>query len=214
MNFVKMLLGALAGGVIGAAIWCGISYSTGYEIGWIAWGIGVLTGLGARLAARTEGGVLAGLVAGAVALASIGLGKSATAFFLVNSALNQVQIGEVSDNDLIVPLADKVVGEFKAKKKRLAWPPGMTVETASEPADYPKDVWTEAKKRFDALPKTEVERQRQQALDERWQTVGAIKGMMHAEATRSMFTPHDALWAFLAIASAFKIGGGPEPSRT
>jgi hypothetical protein len=210
MSFFKMVFGALIGGAIGAAVWCLVSYSSGYEVGWIAWGIGVLTGLGVRMAAQNNGGLLAGLVAGAVALLAIGAGKYATVALHVDKAIGNVSVSQVTDEALMVPIADQVVEEFTKKRKRMTWPAGKTVEDASRPEDYPKDVWTEAKKRFEALPKDDLEKRRDETRKHQEELIGQIKGALHDRATSSMFSQYDALWGFLALASAFRIGGGGE----
>lgn len=213
MSLWKALVGAVAGGVIGALIWFLVSYTTGYEIGWIAWGVGALTGLGVRLMTQSEGGLMTGLIAGAVALLAIFIGKYVTVRLLVDSAFANVPAVSVSDQEVMLPIADEVIGEFTKKNKKLRWPPGMSVEEAHKAEDYPKDVWAEAQKRFSALSKEQLDARKKDMLDHKSEFVGQLRSAMHSEATRRLFRPRDALWALLALASAFRIGGGTGQGR-
>ena len=77
------IVGGAVGGLIGAAIWAAIVYFTEHEIGWVAWGIGGLVGVGVKVASGGESSTLSGIIAVPVALASVGLGKFLSVYFLI-----------------------------------------------------------------------------------------------------------------------------------
>lgn len=205
---VRWIISALIGAIIGAAIWAGITYFTNYEIGWIAWGIGLLVGIAVRMGAGNEAGFGPGAVAAIFAVASILAGKYAAVHLLVNSKLSEAPTVTFTETDEIVQLADEVASEWQESKKTMSWPPGQSVETAQAESDYPKDVWAEAKKRWDAIP-AEEQQARIKAAEEQF---AELKGMLVdgvvEQGFTSSFSPADLLFFGLAIFTAFKVGSG------
>src|SRR5262249_29176997 len=134
---LKPLVFGLLGGAIGAAIWAGIVIGSHRESGWIAWGIGGLVGLAVRLGSLPEEGSGPGVLAVLIAVVAIVAGKYMAVHFLVEQEVAKVPLPSISDNDMIVAIADDVVEEFEGQKKRLKWPPGFSVENAEKPEHYP-----------------------------------------------------------------------------
>jgi hypothetical protein len=104
--------------------------------------------------------------------------------------------------------ANEIVKEREAKGKRIAWPAGVKPDEASEPKDYPPDVWREATQRWQKLPAGEQQRQLDQAKKEFKEAVGALRGALHGMALREMFGPFDILWFLLASLTAYRLGSG------
>lgn len=151
MKPIAWLVGGLAGGLIGAAAWMVVVYFTDYELGVIAWGIGVLAGYGVRVVAGGRKGAGPAMVAVVAALLSVGVGK-------VGSIAMAIRPGAVTEEYAVVALADVVVRDFEREGRAVEWPGGITQDTASEEADYPPEVWTEAETRWLAIPPAERER--------------------------------------------------------
>lgn len=212
MAFVKWLIGGIIGGAVGGLVWVLLGFYAEVEVGYVAWGIGILVGLGVRFGASIDGqeeSAAQGIVAGAIALASIVIAKYIVFQLVIGSVSSTLQdeFASVLSNDdsLYVRMADTIVEEKTAAGKSLRWPPGMSVEDASEPEHYPPGIWDEATKRFDAMP----EDQKATMRTEREEEFAAIGEMIAAEAPfTSTFSPYDALWIFLAVASAFKLAIG------
>ncbi|MGB6854943.1 MAG: hypothetical protein WBG49_20345 [Thermoanaerobaculia bacterium] len=91
------------------------------------------------------------MVAVVAALLSVGVGK-------VGSIAMAIRPGAVTEEYAVVALADVVVRDFEREGRAVEWPGGITQDTASEEADYPPEVWTEAETRWLAIPPAERER--------------------------------------------------------
>lgn len=205
---VRWIVSALIGAIMGAAIWAGITYFTNYEIGWIAWGIGLLVGIAVRMGAENEAGFGPGAVAAIFAVASILAGKYAAIHLLVNSKLSEAPGVTFTENDELVKLADEVATEWQDAKKKLRWPPGQSVETAQAEPDYPKDVWAEAKKRWDAIPAEEQQKRIHASEVQFAEIKGMIVDGVVDQGFKSSFSPADLLFFGLAVFTAFKVGSG------
>jgi hypothetical protein len=206
------VIGGIAGGALGAAIWAGVSYGLGLEYGWVAWGVGVLVGIGVAAGARGSTGTITGVLAVVIATASVLAGK----FAAVSLAFDKVggQVAErlqFTEEMAIGSVAQEVVEEWKAAGKRLDWPAGMdprSASSASSEAEFPKDVWSEARRRWAARP----EDWRRQFLAAREEAMKAeFAAFMHSakgEGFLADFTLFDVLWFILAVASAYAVGSG------
>lgn len=208
MKYAKWLIGGLVGGAIGAAIWATVTVTTQREVGWIAWGVGILAGLGVRLAAGEDDGFPPGVLAAVLALASVVAGKYIAVHVLIDKVANEAGVPLVSDLDVTAGIADDVAEEMEAAGKKLKWPAGSTLETATGPEEYPKEVWAEATKRFQAMTPDERERVKKAMTARLDAFINDKKSEFRSKAFAESFSPMDALFFFLAVATAFKLGSG------
>lgn len=211
LSFPKWVIAGTIGGLVGAAIWAGISYATNYEIGWIAWGIGFVVGFCVRVAAgENEEGFAPGATAAVIAIGAVLLGKYAAASLLVAN----LGIGtggfdvQFTPEDMIVGIADEIVKQREAKGQKVVFPPGMTMEEASGQADYPPDIWQQAAAKWQAIPPAEQEKQLVARREETRQMMASVPGALRQAAFTGNFGIFDALWFFLAAATAYKLGHG------
>jgi len=207
MRALKVIGAGLAAGLLGAAVWAGVAYATNRELGLVAWGIGGVVGLAVRVAAREWEGVGPGGIAAGVAVLAVAVGKYAAVSLLIGKAVGGITV-VVTDQDMIREAAEEVVKERVAQGKRVAWPAGMTAETATKPEDYQRDVWAEATKRWNAHPAAEraalIDEKQKQERKQLDATLAGMKG----ELFRRSFGPFDILWFGLAVVTAARLGAG------
>lgn len=159
MNPMQIAAG-IAAGVAGAAVWAGLAYYANVEVGYVAWGIGLLVGF--AVAATGKNGALPGVAAVLITIVSIVAGKYAAvelAFREVGASTDAImeEIKAEGDKGVVRSLADAIVAERMEKGEQLAWPAGMSIEDAMEPADYPPGIWAAAEKEWGG--KSEEEKQ-------------------------------------------------------
>ena len=207
MRALKVIGAGAAAGLIGAAIWAGVAYATHREVGLVAWGIGALVGLGVRFAAREWEGAAPGAIAAGVALLAVVLGKYAAVSLVVGKELGNIDV-LVTDDDMIGSIADDICREREKQGKRLAWPPGMSVENATKAEDYPPGVWAEAVKRWNALSPAEKVRQKEGRKQDLSRRLAADVGEVKKHVFWASFGPFDILWFGLAVVTAFRLGSG------
>ena len=208
---VKGLAGAAIGGLAGALVWTLIGYFLNVEVGWIAWGIGALVGFGMATGAEDNTSAVTGVIAAVIALVTIAGGKFAVVYLQVDKALTESMEsgeGKLTMDDVKIALADEVVEEFTQEGKKVAWPEGMTLEAARGQADYPKDVWAEAEKRFTEMPEADRESMLASMKESQAQFMATYASEFRAQGFQNSLSPWDALWAFLALGTAFKLGSG------
>ena len=210
MKSLSWIIGGLVGGTIGAAIWAGVGYATNHEVGWIAWGIGFLTGMGVRFMAKDAEGTGPGIVAAVIALLAVAGGKYLTVHFAIEKGFSTISSanGSVKDETMIAEIAPAVVKERQDAKTPLQWPQGSNPEAASEEKDFPKEVWAEAKTRWEAKPPAEQSAAKLETQRQHEEFVQMIKAQIRDSAFKASFGPFDLLWAFLALGTAYKIGSG------
>ena len=206
---IKGLIGGVIGGAIGAAVWAAIAYYTGYEIGWIAWLVGALVGLLTGALAGDEASGLTGIAAAIIALAAISLGKYAVIHIYVSKASVKLHSEyRVTDEIAMVAIADQVVEEWEKSSKPLKWPEGKNKDEAESEADFPKDVWSDAKARWDAMQAGQRESYKNDLEAHHHEKIDEALAAIEAEAFKRSFDLFDIIFALLAIASAFKLGSG------
>lgn len=222
MSVIKMAVGGAIGGLIGAAVWAGIGYFTGLEIGWIAWGIGMLVGIGVRVVGSQEiayfdktqrrmvrsrvgaEGPVAGAVAAVLAVVSVLAGKYALVHLFLSAPASSFE-DYLEDDAMISAIADQVVVEYQSQGRAVPWPAGTNPDEAYERADYPPDVWTEAERRWNALPQEEKASLKKAQAE----LIGAALDNMEGAQSAillSSFGLFDLLWFGLAAFTAFKLG--------
>lgn len=147
MKGLGAIIGGGIGGLIGAAIWAAVSHFSGYEIAWIAWGIGGLVGLGVLLGTRGEGGKVHGATAAVIAVAAVVGGKWASVRLDLNEFIRD-------DQSAVSVIADIVVAEREEAGETVRLPtPGDDAEHARD--YYPRDVWAEARRRWNEMDAAE-----------------------------------------------------------
>lgn len=109
---------------------------------------------------------------------------------------------------MTVAMADDVIGEWQKQGKPVQFPPGMTLDEADEPHEYPAGVWDEATKRWQALGKPEQQKRMDQAKESRQMLAGALAGALKRQGFLASFSLFDALWFLLAAGTAFRLGSG------
>lgn len=213
MGMIKGLIGCLVGGAIGATIWAVVASMLDMEIGFVAWGVGVLCGLGMYVGAKGNSGIATGVIACVISLLSIAAGKIAVIHTLVQrhvaqSASESVYMRPVDADSAPIFMADQLVEEYESQGKALTWPEGMDADTAEKPEDFPKELWEDATARWASMTddqKTQYIAQMEAVRSERMSIgMAAFDGVILVES----LSLYDALWAFLALGSAFKIGSG------
>lgn len=202
-------IGGVVGGAIGAAVWAAVAYSLNLEIGWIAWGIGFLVGVGVATLSGSQAGLLTGLMAAAIALASVAGGKYATVSMVVDnyakSALKEQS--NMTGEDAILVFAGQLAADAEQKGKKLNWPKGVLgLDDAETLDDFPPEIAADATARWDAMdPGVQDTILADLRAFAKADTEARIE-----EAKASIFKdtigPFDALWAFLAVVTAFSIG--------
>lgn len=203
------LLAGLIGGLVGAAVWAAIAYFTQRELAIIAWGIGGLVGFCVGAAARSDAGAKYGMAAAIFACLAVVGGKYAAVYATASQIEKKIHSEvAISDDELKIQIADEVVQDKVDANARLTWPEGQTVETADAPEDYPKEVWAEAVKRWDAMPEPERTQRRSALEAQSHEFVAAVMGGVTKEAFWSTFGLFDILFFLLAIITAFRLGSG------
>jgi hypothetical protein len=209
VGLLKWLVAGTIGGLIGAAIWAGIAYATNFEVGWIAWGIGFLVGVCVRISAgENEEGFAPGATAALIAIAAVLAGKFAAVSMLVASLDLDPSTIEFSSEDMVSSIADDIVRERTARGISVAFPNGKTLDDATSQADYPPDIWQEAAAKWATTPPEQQQQQIAQRREAMQMLVGGLQGTLRQQGFMQSFSFFDALWFFLAAATAYKVGHG------
>ena len=215
MSALKWVAGGAVGAAIGGAIWIAVGYFLEAEVGYIAWAIGLFAGIGVRVTADSDVGFGPGGIAVICAVLAVLGSKYLVVSLLVDNAFASPDVMsdfQISEQDMVVRLADDVAEEFESAGKKLRWPNEMTMEDASTEQDYPRDVWSEARKRYDAQSAEEKAENLKVAQEEMAQFAQLFQetlgGSVKDEAFRESFAPFDLLWFGLAAFTAFRVGSG------
>jgi hypothetical protein len=208
MSIVKGAVGGVIAGVVGAAIWAGIVYATSREVGIVAWGVGGLVGLGVRLGVQEAHGFKYGGLAAGLALFALLLGKYAAVHLIVAGIKIDAGDLKVTEQEMILSKAEDIVKDRQAKKQKVNFAPGMTLEKASKQQDFPADVWKEATSKWNALPqdeRTKIMKERDRETEE---LLGNLKAVVRRKGFLESFSGYDLLWFGLAMFTAFRLGSG------
>jgi len=204
----------------GAWIWSALIVHLNVEIGWLAIGIGAVVGIGIGVTNRSLPNGAAALLAAGLSLGSIGLGKYWSVTTMIENAKTEFHIGDMLKMDmeqmLISDMADMMLTQQgdTATMKRVENQVNQHVErgdfTFQVASFYPEQVWTDAEIAWYEIDDDE----RKQAISEREDAVRmAFEGMEEMAYNASwseMFSFFDLLWAFLAVSTAFRLGGRNE----
>ncbi len=213
VGLVRCLVGGLIGAAIGGAIWVAVGYFTQYEVGWIAWGIGAIVGLGVRIGGQETDGLAPGALAVLIAVLAIVASKYLVVSMLVDREIPIASFSVEADGEMMISReADKIVEEYETAKKKVKWPKDAEDDDTPLPERYPKEIWKEATKRWNAVPPEEQKIQMEQAEAEFNEMFGELIEKVKAETKRSAFqesfSPFDILWFVLAAMTAFRLGSG------
>jgi hypothetical protein len=121
--------------------------------------------------------------------------------------LNDVPV-DVTDEQMIVRMADDIIREREAKGQKVAMPGGKTLDDANAQADYPPAIWREASEKWKKLGSAVQQRQKQEQQTRVRAALEGFRGLAAREAFSSSFSLFDGLWFFLAAATAYKLGHG------
>lgn len=208
---LKGIIGSLAGGAVGATLWAVVAYYTQYELGIIAALVGAACGLGMSLGTQGGAGPIGGLTACAIALLAIVVGKYTVLQFVMSSTVSSMmQSMPWTDARSKVYLAEQLVLEYEAAGKVLKWPEGVDPELATEPEEYPPDLWKDVEARWSAMtPKAQAD-YAAAAKAEFEQQVGNRASSFALSNFSRVFSPYDMIWATFAVLAAYRIGSGDE----
>ncbi len=218
MSALKWIIGGLTGGLVGGLAWVLIGYYANYEVGYIAWGIGLLVGLGVRFMARLDDAdesAAQGVVAAVIAFASVVGAKYVVFAMLFSGVAAEFEAEMVASTDgtddqgYIVNIADELIEARMEQGETIGWPAGMSLEEAYEEQDYPPAIWKEAEAKWDSLSTDEKEQKRQEQRDRLATFKDEIMGQISPSFVQT-FSLFDALWLFLAVATAYKIGASSD----
>lgn len=211
MNMGRGIVCGVLGGLAGAAIWAGISCFTGFEIGWIAWGVGGLVGLGCVWGSQGSGRTL-GSIAVVITLLSIVAGKYAAVELSIRREIGsqeevlQSVLADLEKVETVISyLADEIVRERQSRGETIKWPAGVEPEQASQQADYPPVVWSEAASIWEGMSTQEREQYRDQVEENVRTNIEAFFSSISTTGFLSSFGVMDLLFFGLAVATAFKI---------
>lgn len=144
MNMLKAGIAGAIAALIGAIVWALISKSTGYEVGIIAWGIGAVVGTAVFIASGRVGGAPLGILAVILAVAGIAAGKFAATWLLLDEFLHD-------DERHIAVIADELLYEQAEAGGPVVRPQAATEETESWSELYPREIWSRAENRWNAM---------------------------------------------------------------
>ena len=212
MRVIRWLVGGLIGAVTGIVIWVLVGYFAHYEVGWIAWGVGFLTVVGVRYAAYLgdeEASFGKGILASMMALGGILAAKFLVFTFLVggkgdDNLLRVANQMRFDDEAMIASVAGDIAEEAMNRGETIAWPVGISRETASKQNDFPPSLWQKAQTRWNELgPNGQQDQKRQRVM-----LAMALSEQGRRPSFGECFTPWDLLWFGLALVSAYKVGTG------
>ena len=212
MKVLKYIAAGAVGGVIGAVVWVLVGYFANAEVGWIAWGIGFLVGMGVRLTCELEGeeGNVSGATAAGVAIVTVIIAKYIVVVLLVNKHLPPLPLADFKPDAevMISEEADALAEEWKAAGKTIEWPPEKDDDDAPIEKQYPKELWAEAKTRWEAKSPEEQQKAVDKFRTEVAEGVGELREALRREGFKASFSPWDLLWLGLAAYTAYRLGSG------
>lgn len=167
-------------------------------------------------AAQMPPGVKHGLIAAGVALVAVAGGKVA-ADALTATTKTQTAF-RYSDADMTKLLAEEICKERQAKGQKLVFPPGITLDRAYRPQDFPPGVWDEAEAKWKQTPAAE----QQKRIDEEVKKTQQLVKSVHADLPSGpgfwdRVDTFDFVWLAVALGAAFAIGmraKGPATKKT
>ena len=210
MKVVGAVVGALVATAIGMVVWVGVGMA-GYEVGFIAWGIGFAAGLGATVGAGQDDTALNGVLAALIAV----LGIVGAKYITISMAVDRELSGVAAELDFTIGESEMIGREVDAILEAEGKDSSEVYDESFENG-YPDKYWSRAKEAW--MARSAEERQAKteqlQAEMEQFQEMMAnsIGDSAKSTAFKESFGPFDALWFFLAAATAFRVGSGAQDS--
>jgi hypothetical protein len=151
-----------------------------------------------------------GLVAAGIAFVTVAAGK-VVADALSSTAKSPTGF-RFSDNDMIKLNAKEICEDRQAKGEKLKFPPGITLEGAYRPQDFPPGVWEQAEAKWKQTPASE----QQKRNDEEVKKTEQLVKTKHAEMPSGpglfgRLDTFDFVWFLAALGVAFGIGTRAKP---
>jgi hypothetical protein len=151
-NPIAWLVAAALGASAGTVLWAVVALNTNASIGWLLSLAGIGAGGAAVALARERAGVLSGSLAAVAALLVILTGRFITVDLMLRRDIDRIAAEfRITPESGTAIIADKLAVEWEKEGKPLKWPPGMNLENAYEPEDYPPDLWAAAEKNWNGL---------------------------------------------------------------
>lgn len=110
-------------------------------------------------------------------------------------------------------LADQLVEEYENAGKTLTWPEGFDVDTATQPEEYPADLWQDVEARWATMTPDHQEQFRQAHIDVVMSEIAVAHGEADAAAFTESFNYFDLIFGVLATLTAFRLGSGTMDSE-
>lgn len=124
--------------------------------------VGVLVGVLCRLGAKGPSNIGLGVVAAMLTITLICLGR---VVWNVPSVGSAQEVVEISDDAMILSLAGSIALQSKMEGIEIAWPEGVTWESASRKEDYPPQIWQMATQQWNCHTPQQKESVLQRARD-------------------------------------------------
>lgn len=194
--------GGLAGALVGSAIYLGLHYGVDFRWAPVVILVGGLIGIGVRLGAQASTGVGPGAVAAVLTIVTGFL----TSYIIASgeAAEWRRQAEAEMQNHLLGLIAYDISKEKQGRGEELGPIPIEEDENAEDTTEnmYPRDVWQEAKAKWDGLADDEKESRRR-----------AYRGeTAEGESSMTVFGMITEFWALvwfcIAAATAYKAGAG------
>jgi phosphate/sulfate permease len=205
---MKGIIAGVCAGFAGAAVWALIAWLTGYEIGWIAWAIGAA--VGAAVAWGSEGTPAMGIAAVVISIVAILGGKYLTVelFLAQQNDMIAQELSTVLETDeyAIASLADEIAAEIEENGGTVEWPEVEDSEDVTIQEEYPAEIWAQAEKAWDEKTPAEKEEHKNAIQQNIEEGLAMMNSYARKEGFRASFSLFDALFFFLAIGTAYKIG--------
>jgi len=209
---MKGIIAGIIAGIAGAIIWAVVAALTGFEIGWLAWGIGAA--VGAAVAWGSEGSPKMGVIAVVIAVIAIIAGKFITVEMVLAKEMGTVKeevAQQINDEEYLISwISDEIVYELKEQGETIAWPEGVDPEAVDSKDDYPPRIWNRAEQIFGTMSEDEKADYKESVRQQTELNIKMFADSVKGESFIASFGLFDALFLFLAIGTAYKVGSKSE----
>jgi len=208
MKSYLWIIAGIVAAAVGAAVWAAIAYYAHFELAWIAWLIGIAVGGAVVATAGDNAGMATGIAAAAIAIAGILGGKYAAIRMDLGDFIAEAGITEVSDELVISYIADDIVRQRMDEGQTIEWPTEWELGEASEPEEYPADIWAEADDQWNRGDEAYRQQYRNYVEHTVKTNMAEFVNDVSEDALLANIDLFDMLFFLLAIVSAWKIGSG------
>lgn len=196
------LAGGLAGALVGSAIYLGLHYGLDFRWAPVIILVGGLVGIGVRLGAQASTGLGPGAVAAVLTILT-----GFTTSYIISSgeaAEWRRQAEAEMENHLLAQIAYEILDEKDKQGAELSAAPLDEDENAEATVEneFPREVWQEAKAKWNGLAEDEKERRRHAFKGE------AVEGESSMTVWGMIFEFRALFWFLIAAGTAYKAGAG------